>query len=41
VGKKNGETFKTQFATVFANPGIDTVLISSWNEWMGQKFLIN
>jgi hypothetical protein len=41
VGKKNGETFKTQFSTVFANPGVDTVLISSWNEWMGQKFVID
>lgn len=33
VWKNNWETFKSQFASVFAYAGIDTVVISSWNEW--------
>jgi len=33
IWTKYWETFKSQFSSVFANPWIDTVLISSWNEW--------
>lgn len=33
VWKNNGATLKSQFSSVFANPWIDTVIISSWNEW--------
>lgn len=33
VGKNNGATLRAQFQAVFSTPGVDTVIISSWNEW--------
>ena len=37
IPKFNGKTFVKQFQTVFENPDIPIVTISTWNEWIAQR----